>query len=151
MQANSAEHWKNLMQPEPEYGPRLSDEEYERQILSLYSSLPPSPSPDQDREVRRQELQLTIDHRLGRDFPAERRSAVWAVRERVEKRRLRLGLRYLLRQFIAKVLVQDAWTLAGYAAEEYAKVLSPQEVKRFLDLKGDEPATLPVDIKHFYK
>jgi hypothetical protein len=147
------EHWKNLMQTqrESEYGPRLSDEEYERQILSLYRSLPPLPSPDQDTTVRQQELDLAIDHRLGRGFPTERRSALWTVQERIEKKRLRLGIKYLLRRLVARVLVRDAQSLAGYAAEEYAKVLSPEELRRFLDLKEGEQPGLPVDIKHVYK
>lgn len=139
------------MQREPEYGPRLSDEEYERQILNLYRNLPPLPSVDQDREVRRQELELAIDHRLGRGFPEERRSALWEAQQRIEKKRLRLGIKYMLRQLVAKVFVRDAQSLAGYAAEEYAKVLAPDELKRFLDLKEGEHPALPVDIEHLHK
>ena len=138
------------MQREPEYGPRLSDEEYERRILSLYRSLPSLPSPDQDREVRRQELNLAIDHRLGRNFPEERRSALWAAQERIEKKRLRLGMKYLLRQLAAMFFARHAQSLAGYAAEEYAKVLSPEELKRFLDLKENESPALPLDIEHLH-
>lgn len=137
------------MQLEPDYGSRLTDEEYERRILSLYRSLPPLPSPDQDREVRRQELNLAIDHRLGRGFPEARRSALWVVQQRIQRRRLRLGMKYLLRRFVARFFASDAQSLAGYAAEEYAKVLSPGELKRFLDLKEGEPPALPVDIEHF--
>ena len=139
------------MQLEPEYGSRLTDEEYERRILSLYRSLPPTPSPDQDRTVRQQELNLAIDHRLGRGFPEERRSALWAVQHRIEKKRLRLGMKYLLRRFVAGFFASDARSLAGYAAEEYAKVLSPGELKRFLDLKEGERPALPVDIEHLHK
>jgi hypothetical protein len=139
------------MLQEPEYGQRMSDDEYERRILSLYRRLPPLPSPDQDRDVRLQELDLAIDHRLGRNFPEERRSALWAVQQRVEKKRLRLGMKYLLRRLIARFFARDAQSLAGYAAEEYAKVLSPEELKRFLDLKNDEPPALPVDIAHLHK
>lgn len=139
------------MQRDPEYGQRMSDDEYERRILGLYHSLPPLPSPDQDRDVRRQELDLAIDHRLGRNFPEERRSALWAVQQRVEKKRLRLGMKYLFRRLTARFFARDAQSLAGYAADEYAKVLSPEELKRFLDLKNDEPPALPVDIAHLHK
>ena len=139
------------MQPEPEYGPRLSDKEYEMRILGLYRSLPPLPSADQDREVRRQELNLAIDHRLGRAFPEERRSALWAVQQRIEKKRLRLGVKYLLRRFVRRLLSRDAQALAGYATEEYATVLSPEELKRFLDLRDGQPPALPVDTPHFSK
>src|SRR5579871_1191275 len=139
------------MQREPEYGPRLSAAEYERQIINLYRNLPPLPSSAQDREVRRRELELAIDHRLGRGFPEERRSALWAVQQRIEKKRLRLGIKYLLRRLAAKVFVRDAQLLAGYAAEEYAKVLSPSELKSFLDLKENERPALPVDLEHLHK
>lgn len=139
------------MRQEPEHGARLSDEEYESRILSLYRSLPPMPSPAQDRGVRRQELNLVIDHRLGRGFPEERRSALWAVQQRIEKKRFRLGMKYLLRRLVAKFFFSDAQSLAAYAAEEYAKVLSPVELKTFLDLKDGESPALPVDIEHLHK
>ncbi|HET6841121.1 MAG TPA: hypothetical protein VFK06_05460 [Candidatus Angelobacter sp.] len=139
------------MQREPEYGPRLSDEEYEKRILNLYRSLPPLPSPDQDTEVRRQELDLAIDHRLGRNFPEERRSALWAAQQRVERKRLLLGIKYFLRRIASTFFARNAQFLAGYAAEEYATVLSPEELRHFLDLKEGESPTLPVDIEHLHE
>ena len=139
------------MQPELEYGPLLTAAEYEKQMVSLYRGLPPMPSPEQDRDIRRQELNLTIDHRLGRAFPEERRSALWEAQQRVEKKRLRLAMKYLLHRFVTKLLVRDAHSLAGHVAEEYAKVLSPEELRRFLDLKEDEPPSLPVDIERLHK
>lgn len=139
------------MQSELEYGPRLTDAEYEKRIVSLYRGLPPMPSPEQDQEIRRQELNLAIDHRLGRAFPEERRSALWAAQQRVEKKRLRLAMKYLLHRLVTKLLVRHAQSLAGYAAEEYAKVLSPEELRRFLDLKEGEPPSLPIDIEHLHK
>lgn len=139
------------MPREPDYGPRLTDEQYEQGILSLYRGLPPMPSPEQDREVRRQELDLAIDHRLGRDFPADRRSALWAVQQRIEKKRLRLAAKYLLRRAVSKLFARHAQELAGYAADEYAKVLSREELQRFLDLREGEPPALPVDIERLQK
>jgi hypothetical protein len=92
-----------------------------------------------------------LNHRLGRGFPEGRRSALWAVQQRIEKKRLRLGMKYLLRGLIARFFARDARSLAGYAAEEYAKVLSPGELKLFLDLKKGEPAALPIDVERFHK
>lgn len=136
------------MPSEAEYGSRLSEEEYRSRILTLYRNLPPLPSPDQDRDVRWQELNLAVDHRLGRSFPEQRRKALWAVQQRIEKKRLRLGMKYLLRRFVSKLFLRDAQSLAGYAAEEYSKVLSSEELRCFLDLKQGEPPSLPVDIEH---
>lgn len=133
---------------EPQFGPRLSNEEYNRRILALYHDLPPLPSPDQDRDARWQELNLAIDYRLGSAFPEDRRLALWAVQQRVEKKRLRLAAKYLLRRFVARILARHAQELAGYAAEEFAKVLSPQELRSFLDLRENELPALPVDLEH---
>jgi hypothetical protein len=133
---------------ESQFGPRLSEEEYRRGILALYRDLPPLPSPDQDTDTRWQELNLAVDYRLGRAFPQERRLALWAVQQRIEKKRLRLAAKYLLRRFVSRILARHAQELAGYAAEEFAKVLSPQELRRFLDLKENEPPALPIDLEH---
>jgi len=133
---------------EPQFGPRLSEEEYRRRILALYRDLPPLPSADQDRDARWQELNLAVDYRLGRSFPEERRQALWAVQQRIEKKRLRLAAKYLFRRFVSRILARHAQELAGYAAEEFAKVLSPHELRRFLDLRENEPPALPIDFEH---
>jgi hypothetical protein len=137
------------MQREPDYGPRLSGEEYEREILGLHRGLPPLPSPEQDKEARWRELELAIDHRLGLAFPAERRAALWAVQQRIERKRLLLGIKYLLHRAVARALARNAQSLAEFAAAEYATVLSSGELKRFLDLREGEQPALPVDIEHF--
>ena len=136
--------------PQPlDFGTRLSDEEYDRRIVVLRRGLPPVPSPEQDRELRRKELDLAIDHRLGRGFPAERREALWAVQERIEKRRLRLALGYVVRRLFSRLLTRDADAMAAFAAGEYGKVLSKPELRRFLDLEEGARPALPVDTDRF--
>jgi len=108
--------------------------------------MPPMPTPEQDRELRRRQLDLSIDYRLGRDFPQERRAALWEIQQRVEKKRLRLALWHLLRRLAPGRLAGAANGLAGYLVDEYAKVLSKPELKRHFDLpEGTRPA-LPIDI-----
>jgi hypothetical protein len=133
------------------YGPRLTEREYERKIIELHKGLPPMPTKEQDEEVRRAELNLAIDHRLGRDFPPERREALWAIQQRVEKKRLRLGIKFFLRRFLAKKLARDAQDLAGYMVDEYAKVLSRAELESFFDLRKGERPVLPIDIEQLKK
>lgn len=127
------------------YGPRLTDDEYERRIVELHRSLPPLPTADQDREARRQTLDLAIDHRLGRDFPRDRRDALWVAKERVEKRRLRFGLKVLFKRLFAKSIAREAQGLAGCMVDEYAKVLSKAELERFFGLKEGQSPALPID------
>jgi len=131
------------------YGPLLSGEEYEKKIMALYSGLPPVPSREQESEVRRKELELTIDHRLGRDFPRLKREALWAIQQQVEKKRGRLIFKYVLRKIFYKGLIRDALGLAGYLVEEYAKVLNQRELDSFFGPEEARHPGLPVDPEHF--
>lgn len=129
-----------------DYGPCLSDEEYDRKIVELYRGLPPLPTEEEDREVRRRELELAIDHRLGRDFPKERRQALFAVQQRLEKQNLGSTFRYFLGKLLPKFVVRHARFVAEDTVNAYARLLSKAELMRFLDLRdGDLPA-LPVDL-----
>jgi hypothetical protein len=133
------------MQEEPDHGPRLTDEEYEKRIIDLHRDLPPMPTVEQDRQVRRMALDLAIDHRLGRDFPQERRELLWAIQQRTEKRRLWFALKYPLRRIFAKSLARGAQGLAGYLVDEYAKVLTKAELKNFFSLEEGQRPALPID------
>jgi hypothetical protein len=126
------------------YGPRLTDAEYQRRIVELHSGRAEA-SDEADRLLRRRELELRIDYRLGRDFPSERREALWQVQERIEKRRLSLAFRHFMRQMFHRLLVHDTQRLARFAADEFGKVLSPREVERFLGLEPGETPQLPID------
>ncbi len=139
------------MQKDLKHGLRLTDDEYERKIIELHRALPPMSTTEQDKEVRRAELNLAIDHHLGRDFPPKRREALWAIQQRVEKRRLRLAFKYFLRRFLAKRVAQEAQGLAGYMVDEYAKVLNEDELESFFGLQKGERPVLPVDIDQLKK
>lgn len=128
-----------------DHGPRLTDDEYEKRIIELHRGLRPMPTKDQDRELRRRELELAIDHRLGRDFPRERREALWVIKERVEKRRLWLGVKFMVKKLFAKSINSEAQGLAAYMVDEYAKVLTKGELKSFFGLAEGERPTLPID------
>ena len=114
-----------------DHGPCLTGEEYDKGIVELHGDLPPMPTKEQQKRVRRQELELAIDHRLGRDFPLHRREALWAIQRRVERKRGRLIFKHLLRRFFARSLARDAQGLAGYLVDEYAKELSKSELESF--------------------
>ena len=123
-----------------EYGPRLTDEEYDRAIVDLHRGMSAMPTREEDRALRRRALYLAIDHRLGRNFPQERREALWKASERVESKRIWIGLTYLIRSLAGGRAHAEALTKA--LAREYNRVLSPSELEQFL---GSTPLTLPVD------
>jgi hypothetical protein len=115
----------------PPYGPTLSTEEHERRLVALHSALPPVPTRAQRTATRRAELELAIDRRLGVGFPQDRREALWAVAERVERRRLGLVLLYLLRRLVPGLLPRGARSLARFLVRDYGKVLTPDELVAF--------------------
>jgi len=133
------------------YGPRLTDEEYDKQIIELHRGIPPTLSKEQELQIRRQELELAIDHRLGRDFPRSKRETLWAIQQKVDKKRFRLIFKYMLRKFFASSLARDAQGLAGYLVHEYAKVLSQKELESFFGAEEARHPALPIDLEQLKK
>jgi len=128
-----------------DHGPRLSDSEYERRMVKLHEGLPPMTSREAEREVRRRELDILIDHRLGTRFPRERRDALWEAQQRVERKRIRLGFEAVALALLPRLFERRANRLAGAAVREYGKVLSEPELRRFLDVAHPNEAVLPFD------
>jgi len=131
------------------YGPRLTEEEYDRAIVALHERLPPMPTREEDRAARRAELDLTIDHRLGREFPRAKRDALWQVVQSVERRRLRLIGRYLFSRVFplgGRRRERAGQGLAGALVEQFSRVLTSRELESFFELAGSPPS-LPVDVE----
>jgi hypothetical protein len=122
------------------HGPQLSDEEYDRAVVELERGMPAMPTREEDRARRRRALDLAIDHRLGRNFPEERRDTLWAASERVESRRIWLGLKFVLGSLTGRGA--HAQALTSGLEREYSKVLTPSELRQFL---GPTPRALPID------
>ena len=127
------------------HGRKLTLEEYEKAIIDLHSGSPPKLSKKQDRSVRLKELHLAIDHYLGCDFPAERREALWAIQEKIERKRLRLALKYFFRKLFHKSLYHNIQGLMGFMVDEYSKALNDSELQQFLDLQEGEEPMMPID------
>ncbi len=128
-----------------DHGPRLSGAEFDRRVAELYLGLPARPNAAEEREARRQELELRIDHRLGVGFPGARRVALWEVSERVGRQPFRMLLAFQLGRVLPRFLAAAARRLGGRVIEEYGRVLSPPELALFFG--ADEVASpgLPVD------
>ena len=89
------------------------------------------PSHGQDRGVRRAELNLTIDYRLGIAFPSARRDALWKIQERIEKRRFQLVLLHLIPVFKRRRDERGASRLARLLIQEFARVLTQAELTAY--------------------
>lgn len=124
------------MRVEPGHGAKLSDAEYDRRIVRLYEGSPASPSAAQRRALHRAEFELMVWHRLGVDFPRDRLETLWKVQRRIERRRAWLIAPALLARFRPGRLERKAGWLARALIADYAKVLSPDELKQFFGPDG---------------
>jgi hypothetical protein len=128
-----------------DHGRRISLEEYQKGVVAIQAELPPMPTREQDRTARRAALDLAIDHRLGVDFPKERRAALFAVQQELERRRLWVVLRHGLARLFRFSREPAARGLAHFAVDEYAKVLSRPELEAFFGREEAASPALPVD------
>lgn len=127
-----------MASPSLPYGPRISDDEYDRRVVALNTSVDQH-GKDRDRELRRAELNLALDHRLGQDFPADRRRMLWEAHERTERRRRRLALRSVLGLMRTRSIEGAMDGLARELVRAYAKVLTRAELEAFFgNASGDE-------------
>lgn len=108
------------------HGPRLSAAEYDRRVVALHRGMPSMPDTVEDARLRRQELEIRIDHLLGTGFPAERREQLWQAQQRLERQRLRSFWAALLPRALG------SGVLARYVSSAYAQVLDPEELAAFL-------------------
>lgn len=117
------------------HGPRLSQKAYEAGIVSLHTRDDHGQAPLTPAEYQRRELDLTIDHRLGVDFPLGRREALWHVQQRVTQRRGQVLWSWLTGVVSRRWLAHRVGRAAGALVEEYGRVLDAQELRDFF---GDE-------------
>jgi hypothetical protein len=126
-----------MASPSLPYGRRISDEEYDRRVVALHTSAAVY-GKDRDKELRRAELNLALDHRLGQDFPADRRRMLWEAQERIERHRRGLALRSLLGLMRTRSIEGAAHRLARDLVRAYAQVLTRAELEAFFSDGADD-------------
>jgi hypothetical protein len=121
----------------------LTQREYERAVVALQGTA--SAHPGDDDFIRRRELDLNIDYRLGTAFPPDRREALWRIQQRVEQRRLRLAASWLAAMLTPRLLLGRANRIARFVVDEYAKVLTPDELEAYFGVDMVANPSLPLD------
>lgn len=117
----------------PDHGRRLSPEEYDLAVTSLYDrDVNGGQGGADDLWLRRAELNLTIDYRLGVDFPQDRREAMWRIQQEIEERRIRLLARSVVAYFFPWRRAARVNRLVEVMKCKYARVLTPAELRAFL-------------------
>lgn len=109
----------------------LSGAEYDRRVVQLHEQLPEKATARQRESVKRAELELMIDHKLGLDFPAARREALWDVQQRIDRKRFRLLAAGIIDKLLPGFLTCRSHHMAQTAIDLYATVLDDDELKRF--------------------
>jgi hypothetical protein len=117
------------------YGKRLSNEEYVYKVTELYKDIPSSPKKKQETEIRKAELNLQINNRLGKDFPQDKRDEMWAAAERLEKKRASVG--FLVSAF-AKGHGNPMLGVFQIAFNEFSAVLGDEDLVQFLGGENDK-------------
>lgn len=123
------------------HGRRLTGEEYDRKTVGLFQMMPnglTGGTKAEDVEYRKAQLNLEIDHRLGVDFPADRREQMWKAAEEADRGRIaqafKIVARHVWNGFKGPLdgNREDASILAQMVVNKYGKVLDAEELEQFL-------------------
>lgn len=128
----------------PQHGRRLTQREYERAVVALHGEARTGRAGD-EALIRRRELDLNIDFRLGTAFPAERRDALWQIQQRIERKRLRLAASWMAAMFTPRLLQGQVNRIARILVDEYGKVLTPNELEAYFGADEVPNPSLPLD------
>lgn len=112
---------------------RITREDFEREVFALHSGQPAMPSKEQELATRRRELDLMIDHHLGRSFPAFRRDALWQEQCRMDRHRLASLFWAALRNPLDPL---DG--MFRYQVRGFAKVLDVDELSMIFDISVEQ-------------
>ena len=133
------------------YGRCLTYSEYAKLLADLYSALPPIPSKEEEARVRREELDITINYRLGCGFPGSRREALWRIQQRIEKKRIRLIFKYIIRRLFPTFFARSVNKIANFMVDEYAQVLTEEELKCYFGEEEVKGPAIPINMDNIKK
>lgn len=120
-----------------DYGPRLSQEQYERRILALGDERPATPSATDEINLRAAEMSLLIDYHLGTKFPEHRRKLILQ-----EHRRLSHRFLWRLVCSVAMHPLRPSDGLARTQVRSFSKLLDDSELAALFDLTLNEVGRL---------
>lgn len=130
-----------------EYKKPMSEKEYLERISSLYEKIRSEFAVNEDEETllkryRDAEFDLTIEYRLGPDFPIERREALRAVHQHVYNQLEELRKRYISGNLQKQEFVDLMRALTVEMAEKFASLLSQEEMAAFFG-QGENAFMIP--------
>jgi hypothetical protein len=125
------------------HGPRLTGAEFDARVAELYAALPAHATPEEQQRASRLEFDLIVDHRLGTQFPADRREALWVVQQRLRRRPFRMATTWALRALFPRFLARAANSLGVGVIDAYRSVLTEAELEQFFGKAEVDAPGLP--------
>jgi len=132
---------------------RMNEKEYMERISSLYEKIRAESSADEEegtlfKRYHDAEFDLTVEYRLGPDFPAERCEALRAVHQQVQNQTEELRNKYASGDLQDQEFVFLMQALTAEMAEKYATVLAQEEMTAFFG-HGEGAYKLPFSSDEF--
>lgn len=117
------------------FGPKLTQQQYEKFVIELHSAPRPEGLSPKDEEARKRRIEqhIMVDYRLGMDFPQARRNELWAAKQKWEKKR---GW-YLILGFLTRP-TDPGGALVRSLVRAFGTVLTRQELQAFFDLNDED-------------
>lgn len=133
------------VKPAFDHGPRLTLREYERAIVDLHSGAAPEGRRGDEERIKRRELDLTIDFRLGTRFPAHRRAKLWRTQQLINKKHARFAASWVADFLMQHLLHRRANIIARFVVDQYAKVLTGDELEAYFGADEVRRPSLPLN------
>lgn len=115
---------------------RMNEKEYMERISRLYENIRAESTANEDEETlfkryRDAEFDLTVEYRLGPDFPAERREALRAIYQQVHIQTEELRKKYMSGDLQKQEFVSRMQALTAEMVEKFAGVLTQEEMTAY--------------------
>lgn len=115
------------------HGKTLTKHKFQKSMIRLQYELPVNPTKEDMANLQRKELDLTIDYRLGQNYPSDKRDQLWKISKDVERRRGRLVVYWMLYRvfqfFLFKwVFDKKAMSLIDFLYKSFNEVLTDEEM-----------------------
>lgn len=130
-------------------GKRMSEREYMDRVSRLMEKVRAESAATENKaslfeKYRDAEFDLTVEYRLGPDFPVERREALRAADRRVQRQLEERRKEYASGRLSQQELQARMQAMADEMARAYASVLTPEEMTAFFGRdKGADKLPFP--------
>ena len=126
---------------------RMTENEYMQRISGLLEKIRAESGNDEDdaaflERYQEAEFDLTVEYRLGSDFPPDRREALRTVHRRTQEQSAALREKYLSGALPKQDFLEQMQAATAALAKQYAAILTHEELTAFFG-HGEGAYTLP--------